>query len=279
MSAHNGRFACTGSAAMSIEDSDPAVQAEISRIEAMINSPQMRDLRRSMGGNAGIRPRNAATLVVVDGKPGDFRILMGKRHHSLKFMPGALVFPGGSVDRSDGSIPAIDELPEGTEQKIVCNMRGRPTKRAAHALGMAALREVSEESGILIGKKGAAKTTHPDWADFVKHGIEPSLSNMSLLSRAITPPGPPRRFDTWFFMCPASEIGHVPPSGFDPSGELEELTWIRPQDAIETDTREITRVMLVELMNRLERDPGMSPDYPVPFYFSVNNRFHKKWME
>lgn len=263
---------------MNIENGDPAVRNEIARIEKMINSPQLRDMRRSGQLKTGIRPKNAATLVLVDGKPGDFRILMGKRHHSLKFMPGALVFPGGRVDPHDGSVAAAQPMAEPTERKIVEHLRGRPSRRAAHALGIAALREVSEESGILVGKPGDLPDDHPDWADFARQGVVPSLSKLSLLSRAITPPGPPRRFDTWFFLCPADEIAHVPEGGFDPSGELEGLQWIRPEEAIESDTREITRVMLVELMNRLNRDPGMSPDYPVPFYFSVNYRFHKKWM-
>ena len=34
---------------------------------------------------------------------------------------------------------------------------------------------------------------------------------------------------------------------------------MRPRDAMEGDTREITRVMLVELMHRLERDPQLRP--------------------
>ncbi len=46
---------------------------------------------------------------------------------------------------------------------------------------------------------------------------------------------------------------HVPAEGFISSGELEDLQWIRPQDAIRSDTREITRVILVELMNRLKK--------------------------
>ncbi|MFZ1812995.1 MAG: NUDIX hydrolase [Rhizobiaceae bacterium] len=251
--------------------------SEIERIETMINSPQMRKMRQRLRSDArAITPRNAATIVVIDGKPGQERILMGKRNRNLKFMPGALVFPGGSVDRADGSVLSADELNAPTEEKLVRNLRGRPSKRMARALGMAAVRELGEETGILVGRDSHERIAHPDWADFSHSGLVPAISGLKLLSRAITPPGPPRRFDTWFFMLRADEIAHTPEGGFKPSGELEELQWIRPQDAINTDTREITRVMLVELMNRLKHDPWLDPEHSAPFYFSLHGKFHKK---
>lgn len=251
------------------------VEPEVARIETLINSPQMRDMRRHGPKHGPMRPRNAATLVIVDGNAGNYRILMGKRNQNLKFMPGALVFPGGSVDRSDGSVPAADDMNPVTEDRIVAGLRGKPTRRAARALGMAAVRELAEESGLIIGKEAPVTMDHPGWEDFARAGLVPSLAGLSLLARAITPPGPPRRFDTWFFVTHSSSIRHQPASGFDPSGELENLQWIRPEDAINGDTREITRVMLVELMNRLKKDPGLDPAFPAPFYFARQKRFQK----
>jgi 8-oxo-dGTP pyrophosphatase MutT (NUDIX family) len=143
---------------------------------------------------------------------------------------------------------------------------------------MAAVRELSEECGLLIGKPGLFPCLHPDWSAFAERGMAPSLSGLSVLARAITPPGPPRRFDTWFLVTTAERIAYMPDAGFNPSGELEELQWIRPRDAMDGDTREITRVMLVELLHRLERDPGLDPDYPAPFYQTRHRRFHKTMM-
>lgn len=251
---------------------------EIARIETIINSPKMREMRKRIRGAGAIRPRNAATILIVDGKAGNERILMGTRNRSLTFMPGALVFPGGAVDRADNLVPSADTLDPETERKIVANMRGPSTGRRARALGMAALRELSEESGLLIGRRGDAEIRHPDWEPFARHGIIPAIGGLRLLARAITPPGPPRRFDTWFFVARAEEIAHEPEGGFEPSGELEELQWITPEAAIGGDTREITRVMLVELMNRMKRDPALDPSYPAPFYHAVRNRFHKEVM-
>lgn len=262
------------------DEPGPALQTEIQRIETLINSPQMRNMRKDgRPAHTGIRPRNAATLVILDRDGGRTRILMGKRHRSLAFMPGALVFPGGRVDPSDGSIPAAGELPAATRRKLLAHMSINASPRGARALGMAALRELAEETGLLLGTRGAPfPTGHAGWQAFRDEDVAPSLSGLVLLARAITPPGPPRRFDTWFFVARAEDIAHVPQGGFTPCGELEELRWIRPEEAMDGETREITGVMLVELMHRLERDPGLDPEYPAPFYQSVRRRFQKTMM-
>jgi 8-oxo-dGTP pyrophosphatase MutT (NUDIX family) len=274
----NGLSACTVSAVTMIDGNQREEQlaSEIARIQEIIRSPHIRNAGKRTRGTPAIRPRDAATIIIVDGKPGDHRILMGKRHQSLTFMPGALVFPGGSVDRTDGSIPAADALSGETERKILSNLRGRPSSRRARGLAMAAIRELCEETGLLVGRPGKADTHHRDWEPFLREGIVPSIGNLSLLSRAITPPGPPRRFDTWFFVTRSDNIAFHPEGGFSPSGELEKLQWITPKEAIAGSTREITRVMIVELMHRLERDPALDPAYPVPFYHRVGNRFHKE---
>ena len=254
----------------------PDLASEINRIETMINAPQMRQLRdRTREATGRVKVRNAATMIVVDGPPADPVILMGKRNKNLKFMPGALVFPGGSVDRFDGSIPASTELTEITRSRLVSAMRGKPTERGARALGLAAIREVAEESGLLIGRPGTFECDHEHWEDFRREGIVPSLSGLRLFSRAITPPGLSRRFDTWFFLVHGSEVGFTPKGGFAPDGELEELQWIRPEAAIVQDTREITRIMLVELIQRMRKDKSLTDGFPAPYYHTKGSRFHK----
>ena len=258
-------------------DNASEISSERERIEEMINSPKMRDVRGKNRQQYGyVRPKNASTLILLDGTGSNTRVLMGRRNKSLKFMPGALVFPGGSVDRTDGSIPTATELGEITESRLISSMRGKPTRRGAKALAVAAVREVAEESGLLIGSTGEFPSNHTDWDAFKKHGVIPSISDLRLFSRAITPPGMSRRFDTWFFAANATSVGYVPESGFEPDGELEELQWIKPEVAIAEDTREITRVMLVELIHRLNKDPDLSEEYPAPFYHTVGNRFAKK---
>ncbi len=252
------------------------LDTEVSRIEGMINSNHAREVRDRTRNEYGyVRPKNASTMILIDGPKDNPRILMGKRNKKLKFMPGALVFPGGSVDKFDRSVPVSAELSDRTQSRLMEAMRGRPSRRGARALGVAAVREVAEESGLLLGKSGDLQNDHDDWKDFKEKGLVPSLSALRLFSRAITPPGNSRRFDTWFFIAHASEVGFAPEGGFDPDGELEDLQWIRPKDAITENTREITRVMLVELIQRLEKDADLSDDYPAPHYQTVGNHFRK----
>lgn len=44
---------------------------------------------------AALRPRNAATLILIDRTRRTPKILMGRRHPGLAFMAGKFVFPGG----------------------------------------------------------------------------------------------------------------------------------------------------------------------------------------
>ncbi len=254
---------------------DPA-KISIDQIEAMIANPTKRDLKGRVRENTGyVKPRNAATIILVDGPPDDPKVLMGKRNKALKFMPGALVFPGGSIDRNDGSVPSNDSLSPQTDVRLQSNMRGKSTTRGARALAIAAIRETAEESGLLLGEAGKFNYSHPDWELFQQNNIVPSLSGIRLFARAVTPPDLARRFDTWFFVVRKSAIAHTPKGGFAPSGELEELQWISPHKAVSENTREITRIMLVELLNRLREDPDLSDDYPSPYYHAIRGKFQR----
>ena len=54
----------------------------------------------------GIRPRDAASLVLIDTVEDEPRILMGRRHSRMKFVPDAFVFPGGKLDAGDNGVRA-----------------------------------------------------------------------------------------------------------------------------------------------------------------------------
>ena len=47
------------------------------------------------------RPKDAATMLIIDRTSARPKVLMGKRHESHKFMPGKYVFPGGRLDDGD----------------------------------------------------------------------------------------------------------------------------------------------------------------------------------
>ncbi len=63
-----------------------------------------------------VRPKDAATLILVDRSGPLPKVLLGKRHTKHKFMPGRYVFPGGRVDPVDRLMPVAKPLHEQMER-------------------------------------------------------------------------------------------------------------------------------------------------------------------
>lgn len=218
-----------------------------------------------------LRPRDAATLLLLDRQGGEFRVLMGRRHSSHVFMPGKFVFPGGRTDPSDGRVVVADGLHPEEEAKLTVRA-SRTTPTRARAIALSAIRETYEEAGLLIGNKGSFSTSRPDWQGFAEHGVMPSLTGLRFVARAITPPGRVRRFDTRFLAAFRDDVAVELPQG-GPTNELEELVWLSLDEARAADVPTITRTILGEVQQRLAGDPRLSPGGPVPFYRMLNNRF------
>ncbi|MEM8750112.1 MAG: NUDIX hydrolase [Pseudomonadota bacterium] len=222
-------------------------------------------------------PRDASTLIILDGKGPDAKMLMGRRHEGHKFMPGLFVFPGGRVDKTDGSVPSHDELHPVIEDKILRTLRRKPTRRRARALALASIRETYEEAGIFLGSKTEQGFGygHGDWKAFGDLGITPTLSPLRLIARAITPPGRNRRFDAWFFATQASHIAHTLPEGKGPTDELQDLHWLTIEEALKLELPVITVTVLKELQARLETDPELAPTTDLPFFHLRGRTFHR----
>lgn len=234
-------------------------------------------------GFPGIRPRDAATLIIVDRAAGVPRVLMGKRRIDMKFMPGKYVFPGGRMDAFDKVMPAARELAPLETTKLLHDMKGRPSTARARGLALAAVRETFEEAGIIIGHAGepapSARVPRPDgdaaermWTAFLGHGFGPSLSDLTLFARAITPPGRPRRFDTRFFCVEAAAISKATDHN---DGELSGLEWISLESARDLDLPPITRVILEDLADRLKRTTLSDATMPIPYYYNRHGTFRR----
>jgi 8-oxo-dGTP pyrophosphatase MutT (NUDIX family) len=220
------------------------------------------------GATAAIRPRDAATLVLVDRDGGTPRILMGRRKQSLRFMPGLTVFPGGRVDPSDRRMARVGGFPDNAVAKFLTRCPGATPKRI-EALALAAIRETYEEAGVLLGIRAAPpRVPGPDWDAFARHGVTPDLSKLVYAVRAITPPGRPRRFDTRFFLADASAVAVTLDASERPDTDLEAVEWLTIAEARERPLAFITGVILGDIEKRLARDDWASADLPVPFYFS-----------
>jgi 8-oxo-dGTP pyrophosphatase MutT (NUDIX family) len=233
---------------------------------AEVDKAESRDF--ALGGKP-MRPRDAATLILLDRKGNKFHVLMGRRHANHAFMPGKFVFPGGRTDPADSRIPVLEGLHPAEEAKLT---RNAISPARARAIALSAIRETYEEAGLLIGREAAFSTSRPGWQGFVEHGVHPSLACLRFLARAITPPGRVRRFDTRFLAAWKDDVA-VTLKGGGPTDELEELVWLPIDDAQKADVPTITRTVLEELERRLATDPTLSPGGPAPFYRMVRNRF------
>ena len=224
---------------------------------------------------AALRPRDAATLILVDSTGGLPRVLLGKRRLDMKFMPGKYVFPGGRVDRPDRTVESSDDLAPGEVTKLLVDMKGGPNPARARALALAAVRETYEEAGLIIGtpRAGQKSPGEPSWQRFFDLGFVPKLAPLRFFARAITPPGRPRRFDTRFFCVDAAAIAH---RGTPPEDELSDLVWIALEEARGLDLPPITRVILEDLGDRLKLGPLTDADAPVPYYFHRNGTFKRE---
>lgn len=222
-------------------------------------------------GGKPMRPRDAATLILLDREAGDVRVLMGRRHSRHAFMPGKFVFPGGRTDPTDSRVPVAEGLPPEEEAKLL-SLSGRATSARVRAIALSAIRETYEEAGLLIGTRGAFSTGKHGWEGFAAHDVCPSLAPLRFIARAVTPPGRVRRFDTRFFACWKSDVAVALPEG-GPTNELEELVWLPLAEAKQADIPTITRTILIELEKRLAHDPLLRPGGDVPYYRLVRNRF------
>ncbi len=69
------------------------------------------------------RPKDAATLILIDRSGDKPKVLVGKRHDKVVFMPGKFVFPGGRVDKSDNRVPVAAPIPKELEANL---LKGSP---------------------------------------------------------------------------------------------------------------------------------------------------------
>jgi 8-oxo-dGTP pyrophosphatase MutT (NUDIX family) len=219
-----------------------------------------------------LRPKDAATLILLDRSGPVPKVLLGKRHHGHKFMPGKFVFPGGGLEPADRRMAVARPLDTRAEASLMRRVQ-RPSPSHARALALAAIRETGEETGLLLGARGnediAAATGH--WTMFARARVLPDLGAIHFIGRAITPPRRPRRFDARFFTMDASAIAHRIDGIVGPDAELVELVWMPLAQARALDMATVTGVMLQELDARIAA--GLAHDLPVPFYRMDHRHF------
>lgn len=197
-------------------------------------------------GARAVRPRQAATLLLVRRDGPKPRVLMGKRHGGHDFMPNLWVFPGGRIDRNDHRAPFAADLSRETAGIFEAHIpltRGR-------ALALAAVRETWEEAGLLLARPAEPRPAAGPWRPFLEQGALPDLSGIEIIARAITPPMLAKRFDTWFLTVDATHLMSLERK--PDCGELEEIAWFDFDEALALNLPAVTRTIVKETVARIE---------------------------
>lgn len=219
-----------------------------------------------------LKPRDSATLILIDRAHAVPKVLLGRRHLRHRFMPGKFVFPGGRIEPTDRQMTTFAPLQERHVARLMRRVR-RPSAGKAAGIALAAVRETYEETGLMLGMRSDRVVAAPPggWEAFAKSGILPDLSAVHFIARAITPPKRPLRFDSRFFAADVTAIAHRVDGFVGPDAELVELVWLPINEARSLDMPGITAVVLEELQDRIAA--GMNTDQPVPLYRMLHKRF------
>jgi len=207
--------------------------------------------------------RNAASIIVLRNRMSKPSVLMGQRGAKAAFMPNKFVFPGGAVDQEDAHIPLVGKI----NPTCSSNLALKSEVDHTHALGVAAIRELWEETGLVLGQTGRWSETPPnDWQAFAETGHLPDASALQFVFRAVTPPGRPRRFDARFFLIDADALATDIDDFSAASDELSHLQWIALEDVRKFDLPFITEVVLAEVAGRSKE---LAPPETVPMFLNT----------
>ncbi len=97
-----------------------------------------------------VRPRDSATLILIDRAEAVPKVLLGRRHQRHRFLPGKFVFPGGRIEPADRLMAPFAALDERHLAKLMRRVK-RPSVAKAAAFALAAVRETYEETGLMLG--------------------------------------------------------------------------------------------------------------------------------
>ena len=201
--------------------------------------------------------RDAATMIVVRNRSTAPSVLMGQRGATAAFMPGKFVFPGGAIDPNDAVVQT-------TTLSATC--ASRLSDRSAlspTAIAAAAVRELWEETGQVLGHLAPWPTPPHGWRGFAETGHIPNAAALTFFFRAVTPTGARRRFDARFLVADAIDLRTDPDDFSGAEDELSHLQWVPLTKARDFDLPFITQVVLAELMRYL---PNADSPKSVPFF-------------
>jgi 8-oxo-dGTP pyrophosphatase MutT (NUDIX family) len=188
------------------------------------------------GDGRSVRPRDAASLILLRPGESGLEVLIGRRSQDARFMPGRYVFPGGRAAASDAR-PLAGEMGAVASAAF----------RSLLSLKRAALRETFEETGLVIGRRhrgaesaGDGQPLSPLDEAYRQLGVSPALDLLHLIGRAITPAASPIRFHARFFLAD----GRFAAGELLRGAELDDLLWHSVEAEPPGKMQNVTRFML-----------------------------------
>lgn len=184
-------------------------------------------------------PRPASTVVLLRDTDQGVSTYLMRRTSTMAFAAGMHVFPGGRIDDVDlqADIDFVGDLPDPFHMTAEADL--------ARGLIIGAVREVFEETGVLLAVNDSGRSAKVDeaWEQDRKAvlrdpshlvkvlrkrnlAIDPAL--MPLWGHWITPEVEERRYDVRFFAAVVPEGHEVQ----DVSGEADRVLWVRPEQAL-----------------------------------------------
>ena len=189
---------------------------------------------------------------------------MLRRNLKSDFVGGAYVFPGGGVDSTDAG-PSGQRLALGITEAEASKRLDLESGGLAYYV--ACLRELFEEAGLLIACTSGGEPVRLDHPEVVRRmavhrravnggsmgfiemmqgeHLFLDLRGVAYLAHWVTPQGPPRRYDTRFFvaLAPSDQV-----AAHD-EGETIADQWMRPADALAAHERGELEMILPTIRN------------------------------
>jgi 8-oxo-dGTP pyrophosphatase MutT (NUDIX family) len=201
-------------------------------------------------------PKKATTVILIrEKKPEGFEVFLLKRHEKSSFMGGNYVYPGGRVDRNDGSSEICSLCKGITLEEAHQMFGGSIPPEESLAFWIAGIRELFEESGVLLAYDQSGDLFRPKsindqkkffhYRDLLQKGklticqlaqeekLLFALDQLHYYAHWITPEARSERFDTRFFLA-----RH--PIGQEASYDQKETSaglWLTPKEALEENLR------------------------------------------
>ena len=203
-----------------------------------------------------IAPKKASTIILLreTGSKG-FEVFLLRRHEKSSFMGGNYVFPGGRVDREDGSLETCALCKGVTPEEAYRMFAGSLSPQECLSHWIAGIRELFEEAGILLAfdpdgnflqfKNEGDRGRFIDYREQLQKretticqiaketNISLALGLLQYFAHWITPEARTERFDTRFFLARL-------PEGQEASFDQKETTaevWLTPREAFEENVK------------------------------------------